>query len=144
MLTKCQKETLNCHGYVGVLSFPILIHKSRVKASGSPGFTYFAKIATSGLRSFNSRDGGKVVSEIQESWVWTHLAPEFLSYYLICCVPFKQAPRKRAIVISCVWNTYHWKFLMSNLTAIYLLGSVCCQQIHQSWIWLWVLICTLW
>ena len=37
----------------------------------------------------------------------------------------------------------HWKYLTLNSTLMYLLGSVCCQQIHRSRIWLWVLICTL-
>ena len=39
---------------------------------------------------------------------------------------------------------YHWKYPTSNLILMYLLGTVCCQPIHQSQIWCWVLICTLW
>ena len=41
-------------------------------------------------------------------------------------------------------DTYHWKYPMSNSTLMYLLGTVCCQHIHWSQIWCWVLICTLW
>ena len=45
--------------------------------------------------------------------------------------------------VHSVWNTYHWKHLTSNLTLMYLLGNVCCQQIHRNQICLWILICTL-
>ena len=41
-------------------------------------------------------------------------------------------------------DTYHWKYPKSNSTLMHLLGTVYCQHIHQSQIWRWVLICTLW
>ena len=46
-------------------------------------------------------------------------------------------------LFSYAWSTHHWKYLTSNLTLLYLLGSVCCQQIHRNQICLWILICTL-
>ena len=32
-----------------------------------------------------------------------------------------------------VRDRYHWKFLTSNSTSMYVLAIVCCQHIHQSW-----------
>ena len=61
---------------------------------------------------------------------------------LICFSDLLQG-KEIMTVVNMIIGIYHRKYPTSHSILMYLLGTVCCQNIHKSQIQHWILICTL-